>query len=151
MQLEILVNEILREHVEFVNEWNNIREIINQVSFKEPKIREEKFSFLKPLTDLFGRTHLFVSKFKVHEIKEEKYIFIELAERGKEELVFKLLDDHRKLDNMLEEMRKHLEDYRFERVGEKELAEKLLEIHKNIDQIVKEHIQIEDQEFIKLK
>ncbi|MEM0079833.1 MAG: hemerythrin domain-containing protein [Nitrososphaerota archaeon] len=150
MQLEILVNEILREHVDFINEWNSIREIINQVSFEEPKIRKDKFNFLKPLTDLFGRTCMFVSKFKIHEIKEEKYIFIELAERGKKELVFKLLDEHRKLDNMLEEMRKLLENYRFEKISARELAEQMLKIHKEITDTIMKHIEIEDEEFPKL-
>lgn len=151
MSLRLVIDELLSEHGTLTSEWKDIQKIINEVKHEEPKTKEEKFSFLKPLTDLFGKTNLFISKFKVHEIKEERFIFPEMAERGKESLVHRLLDDHRKIDDLLEKMRKLLEDYRFEKVTAPDLARQMIKTHEEITRIVAEHIKIEDEEFPKLK
>ncbi|MDW7986831.1 MAG: hemerythrin domain-containing protein [Nitrososphaerota archaeon] len=146
-----MVDEILAEHTPLINEWKNIEKITKDVKTEEPKTREEKYDFLKVLTDLFGMSHKFMSRFKVHEIREERFIFPEMSERGKESLVHRLLDDHRKIDELLEKMRRLLEDYRFEKISAKELAEQSLKIHKEVSSIVMEHVKIEDEEFPKLK
>ncbi|MEM3399159.1 MAG: hemerythrin domain-containing protein [Nitrososphaerota archaeon] len=151
MSLETLIREVLAEHISLSNEWQDIQNIVKDVIIEEPKMKEEKYRFLKPLTDLFGRSHIFMSKFKLHEIKEERFIFPEMSERGKESIVFRLLDDHRKLDGLLEDMRTLLEDYRFEKISAKELVERMLKIHKEATGIILEHIGIEDAEFPKLE
>lgn len=151
MSLRKVIDEVIAEHVSLSSEWQDIQSLTKDVKFEEPKTKEEKYNFLKTLTDLFGRTHSFMSKFKLHEIKEERYIFPEMGERGKESLVHRLLDDHRKIDEKLEDMRRRLEDYRFEKIGAGELAERMLKIHKEVEDIIKEHIRIEDEEFPKLK
>lgn len=151
MSLRLVIDELLSEHGALTSEWRDIQKIINEVRHEEPKTKEEKFSFLKPLTDLFGKTNLFISKFKVHEIKEERFIFPEMAERGRESLVHRLLDDHRKIDDLLEKMRKLLEDYRFEKVTAPDLARQMIKVHEEITSIITGHIKIEDEEFPKLK
>ncbi len=151
MSLRLVIDELLSEHGVLTSELKDIQKIINEVKHEEPKTKEEKFSFLKPLTDLFGKTNLFISKFRVHEIKEERFIFPEMAERGKESLVHRLLDDHRRIDELLENMRRLLEDYRFERVTAPDLARQMIKAHEEITRIVVEHIKIEDEEFPKLK
>ena len=150
MSLRLVIDELFAEHSTLTAEWRDIEKIINEVRYEEPRTKEEKYGFLKPLTDLFGKSHLFVSKFKVHEIKEERFVFTEMAERGKESLVHRLLDDHRRIDELLENMRKLLEDYRFEKISARDLAEKVLKTHQEITKIVTEHIKIEDEEFRKL-
>jgi len=150
MSLKLVVDELIAEHGTLTAEWREIEKIINEVKHEEPKTKEEKYNFLKPVTDLFGKSHLFATKFKVHEIKEERFVFTEMAERGKESLVHRLLDDHRRIDELLENMRRLLEDYRFEKISAKDLVEKILKTHQEITKIVSEHIKIEDQEFRKL-
>jgi len=150
MSLKLVVDELIAEHGNLTAEWREIEKIINEVKHEEPKTKEEKYNFLKPVTDLFGKSHLFATKFKVHEIKEERFVFTEMAERGKESLVHRLLDDHRRIDELLENMRRLLEDYRFEKISAKDLVEKILKTHQEITKIVSEHIKIEDQEFRKL-
>lgn len=150
MSLRLVVDELIAEHGTLTAEWREIEKTINEVKHEEPKTKEEKYNFLKPVTDLFGKSHLFATKFKVHEIKEERFVFTEMAERGKESLVHRLLDDHRRIDELLENMRRLLEDYRFEKISAKDLVEKILKTHQEITKIVSEHIKIEDQEFRKL-
>lgn len=151
MSLKAIVEEVLAEHVALTSEWRDIQALTKEVKSEEPRTREERFDFLKLLTDLFGRSYGFMSKFRQHEIKEERLIFPEMSERGKESLVHRLLDDHRKIDELLEKMRRFLEDYRFEKVSAKELAEGMMKTHKEMTDIFVEHIKIEDEEFPKLK
>jgi len=150
MSLRLVIDELIAEHGTLTAEWREIEKTISEVKHEEPKTKQEKYDFLKPLTDIFGRSHLFASKFKVHEIKEERLVFTEMAERGKESLVHRLLDDHRRIDELLENMRRLLEDYRFGKISAKDLVEKILKTHQEITNVVTEHIKIEDQEFRKL-
>lgn len=151
MSLKSLVDEILAEHKPLLNVWEDVKRISESIKTEEPKTKEEKYNFLKPLTDLYGKSHEFMSRFKTHEIREERYIFSEMSERGKESIVIRLLDDHRKIDELVEDMRKLLENYRFEKISARELAEQMLKTHKKVEEIVIEHVEIEEREFPKLK
>lgn len=150
MSLRSIVDELVYEHSILTAEWGEVQKIVDEVKSEEPKTREEKYAFLKALTDLFGKSHLFMSKFKVHEIKEERFVFPEMAERGRESTVRRLLDDHRRIDELLENMRRMLENYRFEKIPALDLAEKMVNTHREITRIIEGHMRIEDEEFSKL-
>jgi len=92
-----------------------------------------------------------MSKFTLHELKEESYLYPDLNERGRLELTMRLTEDHRRLNLLLEELRKVLDDYRYMKIEEWELREKAERINQEMNDILAEHIKIEHEEISRIK
>jgi hypothetical protein len=92
-----------------------------------------------------------MSKFTLHELKEESYLYPDLNERGRLELTMELTEDHGRLNLLLEELRRVLDDYRYMKIEEWELRERAEKINQQMNNILTEHIKIEHEEFSKIR
>lgn len=150
MKLRDMVKEILSEHDSLLKEWNDIRETILKSGRKRPKSKEELHELFGLLSDIYSRVYQFMSKFAVHEIKEEYWIYPDMDERGRLEVTLRLKEDHRRLNLMLDDLRKAIDEYRFMKIEEWELEDKVNEVNNRMNSLLMEHMKIEHEEFTKL-
>jgi len=92
-----------------------------------------------------------MSKFTLHELKEESYLYPDLNERGRLELTMELTEDHGRLNLLLEGLRRVLDDYRYMKIEEWELRERAEKINQQMNNILTEHIKIEHEELSKIR
>lgn len=154
MKLVDLAREVLSEHDLLLSEWKSLNQLIlriREIDEKRPKSKESFYEAYKDISDLYSKMFLFMSKFTLHELKEESYLFPDLNERGRLELTMRLTEDHRRLNFLLEELRKVLDDYRYMKIEEWELRERAESINQQMNDILTEHIKIEHEEFPKIK
>ncbi|MCS7125804.1 MAG: hemerythrin domain-containing protein [Aigarchaeota archaeon] len=145
-----MVKEVLSEHDSLLREWNDIRERLTRAGEKRPKSKEELHEAFGVLSDVYSKAYLFMSKFAVHELKEEYWIYPDMNERGRLEVTLRLIDDHRRLNLMLDEIRKALDEYRFMKIEEWELKDKIEATNNKMNSLLMEHMKIEHEEFSKL-
>lgn len=153
MKLADLVREVLSEHDSLLKEWQTLNELvfkIREIDEKRPRSKESFYEAYKDISDLYSRVFLFMSKFTLHELKEESYLYPDLNERGRLELTLRLIEDHRRLNQLLEEFRKVIDDYRYMKIEEWELRERAEEINQRMNATLMEHMKIEHEEFSKL-
>ncbi|MEM2730515.1 MAG: hemerythrin domain-containing protein [Nitrososphaerota archaeon] len=150
MKLRDMVKEILSEHDSLLKEWSDVREIVVKAGEKRPKSKEELHEVFGLLSDIYSRVYLFMSKFAVHEIKEEYWIYPDMDERGRLEVTLRLKEDHRRLNLMLDDLRKAIDDYRFMKIEEWELKDRVDAVNNQMHSLLMEHMKIEHEEFAKL-
>lgn len=150
MKLRDMVKDILSEHDLLLKEWNNVRDMIIQAGDKRPKSKEELHEAFGTLSDLYSKAYLLMSKFAVHELKEEYWIYPDLNEKGRLEVTLRLIDDHRRLNLLLDEIRKAIDDYRFMKIEEWELKDRIEATSNQMNSLLLEHMKIEHEEFVKL-
>ena len=153
MKLADLVREVLSEHDSLLKEWQTLNELVlkvREIDEKRPRSKESFYEAYKDISDLYSRVFLFMSKFTLHELKEESYLYLDLNERGRLELTLRLIEDHRRLNQLLEEFRKVIDDYRYMKIEEWELRERAEEINQRMNATLMEHMKIEHEEFSKL-
>jgi len=153
VKLADLAREVLSEHDSLLKEWQTLNQLIlkvREIDEKRPRSKESFYEAYEDISELYSRLFLFMSKFTLHELKEENYLYLDLNERGRLELTLRLIEDHRRLNQLLEELRKAIDDYRYMKIEEWELREKAEEINQRMNTILMEHMKIEHEEFSKL-
>ena len=154
MKLVDLAKEVLSEHESLLSEWKMLNQLIfrvREIDEKRPRSKESFYEAYKDISELYSRMFLFMSKFTLHELKEESYLYPDLNERGRLEITMRLTEDHRRLNLLLEELRKVLDDYRYMKIEEWELREKAERINQEMNDILAEHIKIEHEEISRIK
>jgi len=154
MKLVDLAREVLSEHDSLLSEWKSLNQLIlrvREIDEKRPRSKESFYEAYKDISDLYSKMFLFMSKFTLHELKEESYLYPDLNERGKLHLTMRLMEDHRRLNLLLEELRKALDDYRYMKIEEWELRERAENVNEQMNSILAEHIKIEHEEFSQIK